>query len=214
MPIRSFLISKAKSRAEYLALFKGVHLTDDEKASLQNASFHEIYRVISKKEVVSIEKREALLEELLKQFPEELKPIVTEFWQFFNKNAQRFLAKTYRSMRIGNSWLHSEANFAKIKRMTQEGRIVGIRGNWGDKSLLDHLSAAFKKYGLKVALVYISNIIEYARSSSMNLQLGASIGLLPFTENSILVGDRKGVNYFRYLRDMKVKDDTALAIAA
>ena len=97
-----------------------------------------------------------------------------EFWQVFagtgrvvddapvrvlpRKRFVRRLEIIGEALSRGDSWLSSEQNFLKIKRMFAEGMITGVWGSVASPEAFSPLTRELKKEGALVSLVYTSNI--------------------------------------------------------
>lgn len=194
MPIRAALISMSGSRAEYLALISGLEFTEEEIKELHDATLEEIHSIIirrSKKITKeAIAKRMSLLwSKIESQFPEEIRNSAKKFWNFYSPwgfGLERMIVP----MKTEGSWLSNEENFNRVKRMTVEGRILGVRGDWSSKEMIEKLQGELIRRNLKVSVVYLSNVEEDRLGRLISIR--KNILMLPLAEDAIRLENISG----------------------
>ncbi|MFA5146512.1 MAG: FHA domain-containing protein [Candidatus Omnitrophota bacterium] len=163
MPIRAVLIAMARSRAEYLGFLAGVRLNETELEMLRDADLSHIESYISGRAFTEKDRTAAFRNELWGRiqgiFPSHLAGQASTFWELYAPGGFG-LSSMVRNMDRGDSWLSSERNFARIRKMTSEGRIYGVTADWADAASISPIARYMSDHGLKASVIYVSNIME------------------------------------------------------
>jgi len=162
MPIRNAFISMAESRAEYLALISGVkfnrrELDELKDETLENIRFALNEKIKSTDSKMVAENKSDVWNRVKAQLPKKIHTLGKQLWTEYEKSSfsMNFMLN---GMEEGDSWLASEDNFNGIKTMIDEGRILGITGNWGSQDLGEKLSAELSKLNLKVSVLDVESV--------------------------------------------------------
>ncbi len=215
MPIRAALIKIANSRAEFLSLFAGIKLEEKEISQFKDASLEKIISIIFEKMENAGEKRSDVLKEMWSsledQFPQGTKEHAKKFWDYYfakSKNSRYILRKMRDAMNQGGSWLSSEQNFHKIKQMSDQGKILGVVGNFLDSNVMTRLGSYLNAQELEAATVYISNIREWfyrgqgiVQGNADTKKLEDNIGLLPFRRDAVVIDMHRGIKIVPVMPD-------------
>ncbi|MEE9316141.1 MAG: hypothetical protein V3U97_03425, partial [bacterium] len=199
IPIRAALISMARSRAEHLALLTGVEFSEEELENLKHAPLERIHSRIKEKldsalrnkkdKEAVLRRRTQIWETIEPQFPENIRESAKEFWEYYSPSSFR-LNMMLDGMKLGNSWLANEGNFSKIKKMTQEGKILGISGDWSSEKFVSMIKEELSRRDSKVSVVYTSNLLERIFENTGNdgvRKIINNIKSLPTTNDAILL---------------------------
>ena len=195
MPIRAVLISMAENRAEYLALLSGVVFTPRELDRFKNETLENI-RAEIKKKTAKVDKKtrfkiyDETWDHVKSQLPEEIQSLAKKFWDFYVPK-YFFTNKMIMTMEEKDSWLADESNFQGIKKMTENGQILGITGNWLSKDLGVELGKELSNGNLEVSVVYMSNILEWVRKHEKDIQI-IEPPIIPMKDELLLIKDRFG----------------------
>ncbi|MFH1665906.1 MAG: hypothetical protein ABIA77_07170, partial [Candidatus Omnitrophota bacterium] len=210
MPIRAALIMMSRNRAEYLALLSGIELSATELGLLENAEVESIETAIREKagDILSglkngsigedprIRTRETIWSYLGKNLPEEILPQARAFWDRYSTRSFG-RARMVEAMGGGrDSWLADEKNFLKIKRMTEDGKIRGVTGDWLAEEPKTGIGEELLKRDLSLSVVYLSNLMEKSGA-----ELKKFTGNYPYAKDGVLlITNELGDTVYEYIQ--------------
>jgi hypothetical protein len=102
-------------------------------------------------------------------------------------HADRYIEGLHDDIRSSQSWLSSEDQFTKIKRIFARGRFVFKRLDLLEPSSFLRFAVVLSSNGLQVDTLYISNVAEYvSRSPALLSKLAASVSFLIAPETLVV----------------------------
>jgi signal transduction histidine kinase len=170
IPLQLAVALLCTSRAEYLAFMSGVQFSPAELDSLKDAGLKEIYSAVKNK-ISGTNKaaRQGLIKDgwqvIEGVFSKEIRNKAKQFWYAHAASGDPFkLSKMVEVMGNRGSWLDSEENFANIRKMAEEKKIVGFNGSLRDKRDTQKIADYLRAQGLTVGVLYTSNIINWIKA--------------------------------------------------
>jgi len=225
IPIRNQMIREAKNRAHYLSLLTGVPLTESEVKKMENEPLENIHSELFKKiSTVGGDRGEVALA-LTRNWDKMILELgltgekggaATRFRDRSRKNFFG-LGDMIKGMKMKDregrgSWLASEENFQKVKKMVEAGKVLSMTGDWRDRYFMKSIASDLEAKGLKTSVIYSSNINELVKTHEWD-QIIQNLKLLPIDSDAIhivgiLYGERPGsqiypVTAFPDIRDIR-----------
>jgi|GEM_PF-1258843 len=193
MPIRNALISMAETRAEYLALISGVEFSPMELDKLKDETLANIRVALNEKikstnSEIRAENKNDVWNRVKAQLPKKIHTLGEQLWKEYAKGSfsMNFMLD---GMEEGDSWLAGEDNFNGIKTMIDEGRILGITGDWGSRDLGEKLSKELLSLELKVSVLDVEKIWWKIQKIGESEKLSPSA--IPVTNELYLIVGRR-----------------------
>jgi hypothetical protein len=141
--------------------------------------------------VQEIVQKHVLREDALAALKAVLLKTPSDFWRF-EYRMPNDLMKLESDINSGNSWLSTQAKYAKIRNIFNQGHFIFKRLDLFNSLSVRALSQAISKLNLTLDTVYLSNVREYAEGESALSRFQASVQeLLPIITQQTLVIDTK-----------------------
>jgi hypothetical protein len=93
-------------------------------------------------------------------------------------------------------FLASEENFALVKAMESQNRIVPVVGDFAGPKALRAIGAWLKARGATVSVFYVSNVEQYLERNGVWPAFCANVAALPLDRSSIFIRPNRGGSSF------------------